>query len=158
MTFNKNQINTIEEAKEYPNYHSGPLKPEEKAIFDSNLLKPNDTLDKTLLQDTAQLLNIWRESREKIKKEKMGLSSESHNLLAFILKEQKAESIPYQVVNNLNDNKPVNRVVSQFEDILFSESDPEFDQKIEDKTIALGELLRKEEEITKEIERLRKII
>ena len=86
----------------------------------------------------------------------MGLSSESHNLLASILKEQKAESIPYQVVNNLNDNKPVDKVVSQFEDILFSESDPEFDQKIEDKTIALGELLKKEEEITKEIERLRK--
>ncbi|CAG8677185.1 8226_t:CDS:1, partial [Paraglomus brasilianum] len=45
------------EAKEYPNYHGGALKPEEKSIFDSNLLKPNDTLDKTLLQDTAQLLN-----------------------------------------------------------------------------------------------------
>ncbi|CAG8665155.1 11264_t:CDS:1 [Paraglomus brasilianum] len=86
----------------------------------------------------------------------MGLSSESHNLLAAILKEQKGETIPYQVVNNLNDNKPVDKVVSQFEDILFSESDPEFDQKIEDKTIALGELLKKEEEITKEIERLRK--
>ena len=86
----------------------------------------------------------------------MGLSSESHNLLASILKEQKAESIPYQVVNNLNDNKPVDKVVSQFEDILFSESNPEFDQKIEDRTIALEELLKKEEEITKEIERLRK--
>jgi len=88
----------------------------------------------------------------------MGLSSECHNLLASILKEQKAESIPYQVVNNLNDNKPVDKVVSQFEDILFSKFDPEFDQKIEDKTIALGELLRKEEEITKEIGRLRKKI
>ena len=156
MTFKKDDINTIDEAKEYSNYYGGVLKPEEKAIFDSNLLKPNDTLDKTLLQDTAQLLNNWREAREKIKKEKMGLSSESHNLLASILKEQKAESIPYQVVNNLNDNKPVDKVVSQFEDILFSESDPEFDQKIEDRTIALGELLKKEEEIAKEIERLRK--
>src|SRR5689334_21035088 len=86
----------------------------------------------------------------------MGLSSESHNLLASILKEQKAESIPYQIVNNLNDNKPVDKVISQFEDILFAESDPEFDQKIEDKTIALGELLKKEEEITKEVKRLRK--
>ncbi|CAG8667983.1 987_t:CDS:1, partial [Paraglomus brasilianum] len=45
------------EAKGYSNYYGGVLKPEEKAIFDSNLLKPNDTLDKTLLQDTAQLLN-----------------------------------------------------------------------------------------------------
>ncbi|CAG8553572.1 6766_t:CDS:2 [Funneliformis caledonium] len=86
----------------------------------------------------------------------MGLSSESHKLLAFILKEQKVKSISYQVVNNLNDNKPVDKVVSQFEDILFSEFDSEFDQKIKDKTIALEELLKKEEEIIKEIERLRK--
>ena len=98
MTFKKIDINTIDEAKEYSKYHGGPLKPEEKSIFDSNLLKPNETLDKTLLQDTAQLLNNWREAREKIKKEKMGLSSESRNLLASILKEQKAESIPYQVL------------------------------------------------------------
>jgi len=57
MTFKKDDINTIDEAKEYFNYYGGVLKLEEKAIFDSNLLKPNDTLDKTLLQDTAQLLN-----------------------------------------------------------------------------------------------------
>ena len=49
MTFKKDDINTIDEAKEYSSYHGGPLKPEEKAIFDSNLLKPNDTLDKALL-------------------------------------------------------------------------------------------------------------
>jgi len=57
MTFNKNDINTIDEAKGYSNYYGGVLKPEEKSIFDSNLLKPNGTLDKTLFQDTAQLLN-----------------------------------------------------------------------------------------------------
>src|SRR5690348_8741757 len=86
----------------------------------------------------------------------MGLSSASHTLLAAILKEKKAESIPYQVVNELLPNQPVDKVITQFEDILFAESDPEFDQKIEDRTIALGELLKKEEEVTKEIERLRK--
>jgi hypothetical protein len=57
MAFNKNNINTENEAKEYQNYFSGPLKHEEKSIFDSPLLKPNNTLDKALLQDTAQLLN-----------------------------------------------------------------------------------------------------
>ncbi|CAG8700742.1 9685_t:CDS:2, partial [Funneliformis caledonium] len=113
----KNDINTIDEAKGYSNYYGGVLKPEEKAIFDSNLLNPNDILDKTLLQDTAQLLNNCREGKEKVKVEKMGLSSESHNLLASILKEQKAESIPYQVVNNLNDNKPVDKVVRKREKI-----------------------------------------
>ena len=57
MTFNKNDINTIDEAKGYFNYYGGILKPEEKNIFDSDLLKPNGTLDKTLLQNTAELLN-----------------------------------------------------------------------------------------------------
>ncbi|CAG8621179.1 10675_t:CDS:2 [Funneliformis caledonium] len=50
----------------------------------------------------------------------------------------------------------INKIISQFKDILFNKSDSEFDQKIEDKTIALKKLLKKEEEITKEIERLRK--
>ena len=83
----------------------------------------------------------------------MGLSSESHNLLASILKEQKAESTPYQVVNN---NKPVDKVVSQFEDILFSESDPEFDQKIEEAALKINDLKEKGEKIDKEIEELSK--
>ena len=73
----------------------------------------------------------------------MGLSKAATNLLIFFLKEQKAESIPYQVVNNLDNNQPVDKVISQFEDNLFAESNPEFDQKIEDRTIALGELLKK---------------
>ena len=38
MTFNKNNITTPEEAKEYANYYGGVLKPEEKSIFDSSLL------------------------------------------------------------------------------------------------------------------------
>ncbi|CAG8679925.1 7216_t:CDS:10 [Dentiscutata erythropus] len=86
----------------------------------------------------------------------MGLSSESHNLLASILKEQKAESIPYQVVNNLNDNKSVDKVVSQFEDILFAESDPEFDQKIEEAALKINDLKEKGEAIDKEIKELKK--
>ena len=57
MTFNKNDINTIDEAKKYSNYYGGVLKPEEKAIFDSPLLKPNGTLDKALLQHTAEILD-----------------------------------------------------------------------------------------------------
>ena len=86
----------------------------------------------------------------------MGLSLESHNLLASILKEQKAESIPYQVVNNLNDNKPVDKVIEQFEDILFSESDPEFDQKIEEAALKINDLKEKGEAIDKEIKELKK--
>ena len=52
MTFNKNDINTIDKAKEYSNYYGGVLKLEEKSIFDSSLLT-----DVSLIQDTAQLLN-----------------------------------------------------------------------------------------------------
>ena len=46
----------------------------------------------------------------------MGLSSASHTLLAAILKEQKGETISYQVVNNLDNNQPVDKVITQFED------------------------------------------
>jgi hypothetical protein len=72
---------------------------------------------------------IEEKPEKKIIKEKMGLSSESHNLLAAILKEQKGETISYQVVNNLDNNQPVDidKVITQFEDLLFAESDPEFD-------------------------------
>ena len=52
MTFNKNDINTIDEAKGYSNYYGGVLKPEEKSIFDGSLLT-----EVSLIQDTAQLLN-----------------------------------------------------------------------------------------------------
>ena len=55
--FNKNDINTPEEAKKYPGYHGGELTPQEKEIFNDNRLQPNGTLDVSLLQDTAELLN-----------------------------------------------------------------------------------------------------
>ncbi|CAG8667969.1 986_t:CDS:2, partial [Paraglomus brasilianum] len=86
----------------------------------------------------------------------MGLSSESLNLLAAILKEQKAESIPYQVVNNLNNNKPVDKIIDNFEDILFSESDPEFDQKHEKAILEVKDLEDKEKVVNKEIQELEK--
>src|SRR5690349_14867298 len=57
MTFNKNDINTIKKAKEYPDYHGGELTQPEKEIFNSSLLTPNGILDVSLLQDTAELLN-----------------------------------------------------------------------------------------------------
>ena len=74
------------------------------------------------------------------------MGKEATDLLIILLKNQKGNPVPFQVVNNLNNNQPVDKVITQFEDILFAESDPdpEFDQKIEDKTIALGELLKKE--------------
>src|SRR6185369_11436538 len=46
MTFNKNDIDTIEKAKEYPDYHGGELTQPEKDIFDDYHL----ITDKALLQ------------------------------------------------------------------------------------------------------------
>ena len=65
MTFNKNDINTIDEAKRYSNYYGGALKPEEKSIFDSNLLKPNGTLDKTLLKILLSYYTIEEKPEKK---------------------------------------------------------------------------------------------
>src|SRR6185312_15549070 len=58
--------------------------------------------------------------------------------------------------NNLNDNKPVYKVVSQFEDVLFSESDPEFDQKHEKAILEVKDLEDKRKVVNKEIQELEK--
>ena len=117
MTFKKNNINTIDEAKEYSNYYGGVLKPEEKSIFDSNLLKPNDTLDKALLQHTAEILDNWKQSKDKVKTEIMSLTPDRHLLFKSLLAEQRTNSVPYQLVNGLS-YKPIDKVVSQFEDFF----------------------------------------
>jgi len=145
MTFNKNDINTIDEAKGYSNYYGGVLKPEEKAIFDSNLLKPNGTLDKALLQHTAEILDNWKQSKDKVKTETMGLTPDGRALFKSLLVEQRTNSIPYQVVNGIGSNKPIDKVVSQFEDIFFAESEYEFDHKEEEVSIEILNLESKKE-------------
>ena len=153
MTFNKNDINTIDEAKGYSNYHGGVLKPEEKAIFDSNLLKPNGTLDKALLQHTAEILDNWKQSKDKVKTETMGLTDNGRALFKSLLVEQRTNSVPYQLVNGLS-YKPIDKVVSQFEDIFFAESEYEFDHKEEEVSIEILNLESKKEKKVKEIEGL----
>ncbi|CAG8475371.1 6491_t:CDS:1 [Funneliformis mosseae] len=81
----------------------------------------------------------------------MGLSSARHTLLVAIIKEQKSNFIPYQVVNNLNDNKPIDKVITQFKDILFSESDSEFEAEIKVKQDKLDAILVNKEKKDKEI-------
>ncbi|CAG8638167.1 10218_t:CDS:2 [Ambispora leptoticha] len=73
MAFNKNDINTINEAKEYSNYYGGVLKPEEKAIFYSNLLKPNE--------EAALKINDLKEKGEAIDKEIKELKKKYNDLL-----------------------------------------------------------------------------
>jgi len=137
-TFNKNDIDSIDKAKQYEHYTGGELSGEEKVIFEDNLLKPNNTLDKTLLQDTAQLLENYRKSKVKVKTEPMGLSAEGNTLLTLLLKEQKGNSIPYQIINRkkIGTDQPIDEIINQFEDILFSESDPATDNEIRIKRLS----------------------
>jgi hypothetical protein len=72
MTFNKNDINTIDEAKGYSNYYGGKLKGirggKTAKIFESSKLNDRDgKLDKTKLQDLAEFLNIYKTAKAKAK-------------------------------------------------------------------------------------------
>jgi len=107
MTFKKDDINTIDEAKGYSNYHGGVLKPEEKAIFDSSLLKSNGPLDKTLLQDTAQLLNNCKKAEASLKTEQSNdiLSNNGNQLLIALMEQRRNNSISYQLINTIKNGE-----------------------------------------------------
>jgi len=49
----------------------------------------------------------------------MGLTDNGRALFKSLLAEQRANSVPYQLVNEIGYNKPIDKVVSQFEDFLF---------------------------------------
>ncbi|CAI2189147.1 5357_t:CDS:2, partial [Funneliformis geosporum] len=42
--------------------------------------------------------------------------------------------------NGLNNNKPVDKVISQFENVLFAESEPEFNRKIQTTLLKIKDL------------------
>ncbi|CAJ0840495.1 4961_t:CDS:2 [Entrophospora sp. SA101] len=107
MTFNKNDIDTIEKAREYLNYHGGKLTDQEKEIFDSSLLTPNGTLDVSLLQDTAELLNDCKKAETNLKIEQSVdvLSNDGNKLLISLMAERRNNSIAYQLVNEKDENE-----------------------------------------------------
>ncbi|CAJ0643936.1 1058_t:CDS:2 [Entrophospora sp. SA101] len=107
MTFNKNDIDTIEKAREYLNYHGGKLTDQEKEIFDSSLLTPNGTLDVSLLQDTAELLNDCKKAETNLKIEQSAdvLSNDGNKLLVSLMAERRNNSIAYQLVNEKDENE-----------------------------------------------------
>ena len=84
----------------------------------------------------------------------MGLTPDGRALFKSLLVEQRTNSIPYQVVNGIGSNKPIDKVVSQFEDIFFAESEYEFDHKEEEVSIEILNLESKKEKKVKEIEGL----
>ncbi|CAJ0909770.1 1767_t:CDS:2 [Entrophospora sp. SA101] len=108
MTFNKNDINTIKKAKEYPDYHGGELTQPEKEIFNSSLLTPNGILDVSLLQDTAELLNNCKKAEANLVTEKTsetGLSTNGNALLVALMEQRRNNSIAYQLVNEKDENE-----------------------------------------------------
>jgi len=72
MTFDKTQINTIDEAKS-AQYNGKPLTDEEKKIFDGKnaapLLDDTGNLKVIELQNTAELLNKVKQSQVKVAKD-----------------------------------------------------------------------------------------
>jgi hypothetical protein len=72
MTFDKTQINTIDEAKN-AEYGGKPLTDAEKKIFDGKnaepLLDNTGSLNVVELQNTAELLNKIKQSQVKIAKD-----------------------------------------------------------------------------------------
>ena len=102
MAFNKNDINTIDEAKEYSSYHGGPLKPEEKAIFDNSLLT-----EVSLIQDTAQLLNNCKKAEANLKTEQSNdiLSNNGNQLLIALMEQRRNNSIAYQFINTIKNRE-----------------------------------------------------
>jgi len=81
----------------------------------------------------------------------MGLTPDGRALFKSLLAEQRANSVPYQLVNEIGYNKPIDKVVSQFEDVLFYESDYKYLLGIESRKaeleIYLDERAKKEKEI-----------
>ncbi|CAJ0630016.1 8579_t:CDS:2 [Entrophospora sp. SA101] len=133
MTFNKNDINTIDEAKGYSNYYGGKLKGirggKTAKIFESSKLNDRDgKLDKTKLQDLAELQ-----------------------------KERRNNSDLYQLVNSLGRGNKVDLVVEILEDHLFREvGDISPNKEIEFKALlgVLGNVNQQAQTKDKEIKEL----
>ena len=146
-------VDTIQKAKDYQ-INGKPLENSEKNIFDNDLLKKkkaDGTLDNdpdlNELKETLVFLINYKAGKEKVKTETMGLKPEGQALLNALLVAQKGNSIAYQLVNGIGNDKPIDKVISQFEDVLFAESEPEFNREIEEKSAELGKIQREEYDV-----------
>ncbi|CAJ0625961.1 3106_t:CDS:2, partial [Entrophospora sp. SA101] len=131
MTFNKNDIDTIEKAKEYPDYHGGELTQPEKEIFNSDLLTPNGTLDVSLLQDTAELLNDCKKAETNLVTEKINEKDE-------------------------NEERRVDKMVKEYQTVLFQKNNKTLDLKLKEALISFAKVSKEEEKVAKEITELEK--
>src|SRR6266511_664964 len=156
MTFNKNDIDTIEKAKEYPDYHGGELTQPEKDIFDDDRL----ITDKALLQNTAELLNNCKKVETNLKIEQSAdvLSDDGSKLLISLMGERRNNSTAYQLVNEEDENEErrVDKMVQEYQTILFRKNNKTLDLKLKEALITFAKVSEEEEKTEKEVEELEK--
>ncbi|CAJ0849019.1 9438_t:CDS:2 [Entrophospora sp. SA101] len=131
MTFNKNDIDTIEKAKEYPDYHGGELTQPEKDIFDDDHL----ITDKALLQNTAELLNNCKKAE------------------ANLVTERTSET---GLSTNEDGEGKIDKMVKEYQTVLFRKNNKTLDLKLKEALITFAKVSEEEEKVAKEITELEK--
>src|SRR2546421_348903 len=158
------KIDSIDKAKNYGNYNGKPLTNDsDKEIFDDPKLKEKkpdgsvgDNPNLVKLCDTVELLSACEEAKETVKTETMGLTENRHALMLILLQSQKANSDSYQLINGGIRNGQIDKVISQFEDVLFAESEPEFFWKEEKAALKIKNLGDERKAIDEKIKKLEK--
>ncbi|CAJ0630610.1 14139_t:CDS:2 [Entrophospora sp. SA101] len=156
MTFNKNDIDTIEKAKEYPDYHGGELTQPEKDIFNDDRL----ITDKALFQNTAELLNNCKKAEANLVTERTsetGLSTNGNELLISLMEPRRNNSLAYQLINTKEDGEgKVDKMVKEYQTVLFRKNNKTLDLKLKEALITFAKVSEEEEKVAKEITELEK--
>ncbi|CAJ0646096.1 9678_t:CDS:2 [Entrophospora sp. SA101] len=156
MTFNKNDIDTIEKAKEYPDYHGGELTQPEKDIFNDDRL----ITDKALLQNTAELLNNCKKAEANLVTERTsetGLSTNGNELLISLMEPRRNNSLAYQLINTKEDGEgKIDKMVKEYQTVLFRKNNKTLDLKLKEALITFSKVSEEEEKVAKEITELEK--
>nr|CAG8584220.1 1636_t:CDS:2 [Entrophospora candida] len=136
MTFNKNDIDKIKKAKEYPDYHGGELTQPEKDIFNDDRL----ITDKALLQNTAELLNNCKKAEANLVTERTSETGLSTNV------NEEDE----------NEERRVDKMVWEYQRVLFRKNNKTLDLKLKEALITFAKVSEEEEKVAKEITELEK--
>ncbi|CAJ0915284.1 2121_t:CDS:2 [Entrophospora sp. SA101] len=156
MAFNKNDINTPEEAREYLNYHGGELTQPEKDIFDDDHL----ITDKALLQNTAELLNNCKKAEANLVTERTsetGLSTNGNEFLISLMEPRRNNSLAYQLINTKEDGEgKIDKMVKEYQTVLFRKNNKTLDLKLKEALITFAKVSEEEEKVAKEITELEK--
>jgi hypothetical protein len=158
VAFNKNDINTIEDAKNYEGYNNKKLNGtrggKTAKIFESSKLNKDDgTLDKTKLQDLAEYLHIYKTAKVKANDLNSPVTDWAP-LLGKLWQERRNNSDFYQLVNNRGKGGKIDLVIEKLEDRLFrkvGDISPSQIIEFQNKQKRLTDLVEKGKEKDKEI-------